>query len=252
MAPIVAALRLRLGRLRRRRRAAAAARRRHRRAALGNGAGAGRGGVGRRRLFVLLPAAGRLRHRRSRGLDRVRHLHRDGGHRRRAGVARRTARRRGAGRPPRDRAALSGAAGRVRARQRSGSGAAQRAAQSGAARRADPQPADAADLDQGGGHRADSLRRLEPELAAVDGEPPRAAAGDRRGVGPAEPLHRRALDARSRRPDAADPSARGRRRATSCDRGCTAPRRSPAITASSSRSTTGCRRCRSMRRRSPR
>ena len=47
----------------------------------------------------------------------------------------------------------------VRARQRSRGGAAQRAAEGGAARRADAQPAHAADLDQGGGDRADPQRR---------------------------------------------------------------------------------------------
>ena len=77
----------------------------------GTGPALRRGGVGRRRLLVLLPAAGRLRHRRRRRLDRVHHLHRHRRDRRRAGVARRAAGRRSAGRPARDRAALSGAAG---------------------------------------------------------------------------------------------------------------------------------------------
>ncbi len=96
-----------------------------------------------------------------------------------------------------DRAAVSGAAERVRARQRSRGGAAQRAAEGGAARRAHAQPADAADLDQGGGDGADPQRRLEPGLGAVGRRAPRAAAGDRRGVRSPEPLHRGSVDARS-------------------------------------------------------
>ena len=82
--------------------------------------------------------------------------------RRGAGVARRAASRRSAGRAPGDRAALSGAADRVRTRQRGRGGAPQRTAQGGAARRAAPQPADAAHRHQGGGDGADPRRSVAP------------------------------------------------------------------------------------------
>ena len=73
---------------------------RHRRAPAAAGGGGGRaflghrpraagGRLGCRRLLVLLPAAGRIRDRRTRRLGRLRHLPRDGDRRRRARVARR-------------------------------------------------------------------------------------------------------------------------------------------------------------------
>ena len=63
-------------------------------------------------------------------------------------------------------------------------------------------------VDQGGGHRADSQRRLEPDLGVVHRRPPRTAAGDRRGVRPPEPLHRGAVNAEFGRADGADSLAR--------------------------------------------
>ena len=97
-----------------------------------------------------------------------------------------------------DRAALPGAARGVRARERSRSGAAQRAAEGGAARRADAQPADAADRHQGGGDGADRRRRLDRRTSELSSEGrARAAAGHRRRVGSAQPVHRRAVVGRS-------------------------------------------------------
>ena len=217
--------RARLGQLRRRRRAAAAARRRGHRQVVGHRPRAALGGQRRGRVFVLLPSARRVRHRRPRGLDCLRRLHRHRGHRRRARLARGTARGRSAGGPEGDRAAVPGAAGGVRTRQRGGSGAAKRAAQSRAARRPHAQPAHAAHRHQGGRHRADPVGAVAPAVRAVDRRPPGVAGGDRRGVGSLQSLHRRAVELGPRPSRPSRCTCAPSRWRTSCGRAWRAPKR---------------------------
>ena len=133
---------------------------------------------------------------------RVHHVHHHRDHRRRAGGARRApAREAQAGRQEIERLYQELQAAFDRASEAEAR-AAQRAAEGGAARRADAQPADAADRDQGVGDGADR-RREERPTALSTRRTRRAAAGHRRRVRSAEPLHRRAVGRRSARAVAA-------------------------------------------------
>ena len=130
---------------------------------------------------------------------RVRDLRGHGRARRRAGVAGGTPRRRSPGRAPRR---SSGSTEELQA-------AFDRASEAEAARRNEQLKAALLDAlthnlrtpltaDQGGGDGADRGRQGARVLRAPYRRPPRAPAGDRRGIRSPEPIHRGALDARSR------------------------------------------------------